>query len=61
MQSADRGLHTLRDGFGECSCIAFDDKKLFIVEEVRLVAVDATDFLVREVRELFGGRELGGN
>ena len=61
MQSADRGLHTLRDWFGECSCIAFNDKRLFIVEEVRLVAVDATNFLVRKVRELFGGREFGGN
>lgn len=58
MQSADRGLHTLRDGFGECSCIAFDDKRFFIVEEVGLVAVDAADFLVREVRELFRGGEL---
>ena len=61
VQSADRGLHMLRDGFGECSCIAFDDKRLFIVEEVRLVAVDATNFLVREVRELFGRGDFGGN
>ena len=61
MQSADRGLHTLRDGFGECSCVAFDDKRFFIVEEVGLVAVDATDLLVRKVRELFGGGEFAGN